>query len=60
MEFRPFDPANYLNSEEAILYYLEAAQPSLHLSTPVKPLSPHLDFLVMADDFFDDEPQEFL
>ena len=22
---RPFDPANYLNSEEAILYYLEAA-----------------------------------
>jgi probable addiction module antidote protein len=25
MELRPFDPANYLNSEEAILYYLEAA-----------------------------------
>lgn len=24
-ELRPFDPANYLNSEEAILYYLEAA-----------------------------------
>ena len=22
---RPFDPANYLNSEEAILYYLETA-----------------------------------
>jgi hypothetical protein len=60
MQFRPFDPANYLKSEEAILYYLEAAQPSLQLSTPVKLLSPHLDFLVMADDFFDDEPQEFL
>jgi probable addiction module antidote protein len=25
MELRPFDPANYLESEEAILYYLEAA-----------------------------------
>jgi probable addiction module antidote protein len=24
-ELRTFDPANYLNSEEAILYYLEAA-----------------------------------
>jgi probable addiction module antidote protein len=24
-ELRPFDPANYLNSEEAVLYYLEAA-----------------------------------
>lgn len=24
-ELRPFDPANYLNSEEAIFYYLEAA-----------------------------------
>lgn len=25
METRPFDPANYLESEEDILYYLEAA-----------------------------------
>jgi probable addiction module antidote protein len=25
MELRPFDPANYLKSEEDILYYLEAA-----------------------------------
>ncbi len=25
METRPFDPANYLKSEEDILYYLEAA-----------------------------------
>ena len=25
MELRPFDPANYLDSEEAILYYIEAA-----------------------------------
>lgn len=24
-EVKPFDPANYLNSEEAVLYYLEAA-----------------------------------
>jgi len=25
MELRPFDPANYLETEEDILYYLEAA-----------------------------------
>lgn len=25
MEMRPFDPANYLQTEEDILYYLEAA-----------------------------------
>ena len=25
MELRPFDPANYLENEEDILYYLEAA-----------------------------------
>lgn len=25
MELRPFDPANYLDTEEDILYYLEAA-----------------------------------
>ena len=25
MEIRPFDPADYLNSEEDILYFLEAA-----------------------------------
>jgi probable addiction module antidote protein len=25
MELRPFDPANYLQTEEDILYYLEAA-----------------------------------
>ena len=24
-ELRPFDPTNYLNSEEAVFYYLEAA-----------------------------------
>ncbi len=24
-DLRPFDPANYLNSEDAVLYYLEAA-----------------------------------